>query len=89
MSQQDEMLNTLSPYDAGEEGISIAELLHIFRKRFRWFVIGLVLVVGLAVGYLQIAVPQFESQVSVLVEPIQRSSSFESLLDVSASTTKI
>ena len=89
MSQQDEMLNTLSPYDSGEEGISIAELLHIFRKRFRWFVIGLVLVVGLAVGYLQIAVPQYESQVSVLVEPIQRSSSFESLLDVSASTTKI
>jgi uncharacterized protein involved in exopolysaccharide biosynthesis len=36
--------------DSGEEGISIAELLHIFRKRFRWFVIGLVLVVGLAVG---------------------------------------
>ncbi len=89
MSQQEEMLNTLAPYDSGEEGISIAELLHIFRKRFRWFVIGLVLVVGLAVGYLQIAVPQFESQVSVLVEPIQRSSSFESLLNVSASTTKI
>lgn len=89
MSQQEEMLNTLAPYDSGEEGISIAELLHIFRKRFRWFVIGLVFVVGLAVGYLQIAVPQFESQVSVLVEPIQRSSSFESLLNVSASTTKI
>jgi len=89
MSQQEELQNTLAPYDSGEEGISIAELLHIFRKRFRWFVIGLVLVVGLAVGYLQIAVPQYESQVSVLVEPIQRSSSFESLLDVSASTTKI
>ncbi|MGE4526100.1 MAG: GumC family protein [Sphaerochaeta sp.] len=89
MSQQEEMQNTLAPYDSGEEGISIAELLHIFRKRFRWFVIGLVFVVGLAVGYLQIAVPQFESQVSVLVEPIQRSSSFESLLNVSASTTKI
>ncbi len=89
MSQQEELQSALSPYDSGEEGISIAELLHIFRKRFRWFVIGLVLVVGLAVGYLQIAVPQFESQVSVLVEPIQRSSSFESLLDVSASTTKI
>lgn len=89
MSQQEELQNTLSPYDNGEEGISIAELLHIFRKRFRWFVIGLIVVMGLAVGYLQIAVPQYESQVSVLVEPIQRSSSFESLLDVSASTTKI
>lgn len=89
MSQQEELQNTLTPYDSGEEGISIAELLHIFRKRFRWFVIGLVLVVGLAVGYLQIAVPQYESQVSVLVEPIQRSSSFESLLNVSATTTKI
>ncbi|ADY13827.1 GumC family protein [Sphaerochaeta globosa] len=89
MSQQEELQNTLSPYDSGEEGISIAELLHIFRKRFRWFVIGLIVVMGLAVGYLQIAVPQYESQVSVLVEPIQRSSSFESLLDVSTSTTKI
>ena len=89
MSQQEELQNTLSPYDSGEEGISIAELLHIFRKRFRWFVVGFLVVMGLAVGYLQIAVPQYESQVSVLVEPIQRSSSFESLLDVSASTTKI
>lgn len=89
MSQQDEYQGAMNAFDAGEEGISIAELLHIFRKRFRWFVLGLVVVVGLAIGYLQIAVPQYESQVSVLVEPIQRSSTFESLLDVSTSTTKI
>lgn len=45
---------------------------------------------GLAFGYLQIAIPpQYESEVSVLVDPIQTSSSFESLMDISASSTKI
>lgn len=89
MSVQEESQASLSPFDTQEEGISIAELLYIFRKRFGWFVLGLVVVLALAAGYLQITVPQYESQVSVLVEPIQRSSSFESLLNVSASSTKI
>ncbi|MGH0052712.1 MAG: GumC family protein [Sphaerochaetaceae bacterium] len=89
MSQQEEYTQSLSPFDSGEEGISIAELLHIFHKRLRWFIIGFVLVVGLAFGYLQIAIPQYESEVSVLVDPIQTSSSFESLMDISSSSTKI
>ena len=89
MSQQEEYAQSTSPFDAGEEGISIAELLHIFHKRLRWFFVGFILVVGLALGYLQIAIPQYESEVSVLVDPIQTSSSFESLMDMSASSTKI
>jgi capsular exopolysaccharide synthesis family protein len=89
MSQQEEYTQSISPFDTGEEGISIAELLHIFHKRLRWFFVGFILVVGLALGYLQVAIPQYESEVSVLVDPIQTSSSFESLMDISASSTKI
>ncbi len=89
MSQQEEYQSSVGVFNSGEEGISIADLLHIFHKRYRWFLLGFVIVVGLAFGYLQIAIPQYESEVSVLVDPIQTSSSFESLLDMSASTTKI
>ena len=90
MSQQDDVMQGgMNPFEGGDEGISIAELFLIFRKRFRWFVVGLVLVLALAAGYLYYATPQYESQVSVLVEAIQRSSSFESLLDVSSSSAKI
>jgi capsular exopolysaccharide synthesis family protein len=89
MNSQNDIQQGGNPYDSNEEGISISELLHIFRHRFKWFVVGLILVVGLSIGYLQVAVPQFESEVSVLVEPIQKSSSIENLLESSTSTTKI
>ena len=89
MSQQEEFQSAVSAFNGSEEGISIAELLHIFHKRFKWFVIGLILVVFAAIAYLQVATPQYESQVSVLVDPIQQSSSFESMLNMSASSTKI
>ncbi|MGI6436642.1 MAG: Wzz/FepE/Etk N-terminal domain-containing protein [Sphaerochaeta sp.] len=68
-----------------EEGMTIRELLSIFRKRFFWFLLGLVLVSGAAVGYLFWATPLYESQVSVLVNPIQNSSSIDSLLSVTSS----
>ncbi len=79
---------TMHPqYD--EEGMTIRELLSIFRKRFFWFLLGLVLVSGAAVGYLFWATPLYESQVSVLVNPIQTSSSIDSLLSVTSSGAKI
>lgn len=89
MSQQEDFQGGYSAMGGEEEGISIAELLHIFRQRFWWFVLGLVVVMALAVGYLKVAVPEYESQVSVLVDPIQKSSSIENLLDSSTSSTKI
>ncbi|MDD4573787.1 MAG: polysaccharide biosynthesis tyrosine autokinase, partial [Sphaerochaeta sp.] len=89
MSQQEEFQAGYSQVGVSEEGISISELLHIFRQRIGWFVIGFVLVLALAIGYLYFAVPLFESQVSVLVDPIQKSSSIENLLGSSANTTKI
>lgn len=63
-----------------EEGISIKELLHIFRIRFGWFLGCFVIVVALAIVYLHYTVPEYESQVTILVEPIQTSSSIESLI---------
>ena len=89
MSQQEEFQAGYNQGEMNEEGISISELLHIFRQRFGWFIIGLVVVIVAAIGYLYFAVPQYESQVSVLVEPIQKSSSIENLLESSSSTTKI
>ena len=89
MSQQDGFQAGYSQVEESEEGISISELLHIFRQRIGWFVIGFIVVVAAAIGYLYFAVPQYESQVSVLVEPIQKSSSIENLLGSSANITKI
>lgn len=89
MSQQEEFQAGYSQVGVSEEGISISDLLHIFRQRIGWFVIGFVLVLALAIGYLYFAVPLYESQVSVLVDPIQKSSSIENLLGSSANTTKI
>lgn len=89
MSQQEEFQAGYSQVGVSEEGISISDLLHIFRQRIGWFVIGFVLVLALAIGYLYFAVPLYESQVSVLVDPIQKSSSIENLLGGSANTTKI
>ncbi len=89
MSQQDEFQAGYGQVEGIEEGISISELLHIFRQRIGWFVVGFVVVVAAAIGYLYMAVPQYESQVSVLVEPIQKSSSIENLLGSSANITKI
>ena len=89
MSQQEEFQTGYNQGEMNEEGISISELLHIFRQRFGWFVIGFIVVLTAAIGYLYYAVPQYESQVSVIVEPIQKSSSIENLLGSSTSTTKI
>lgn len=89
MSQQEEFQAGYNQGEMQEEGISISELFHIFRQRFGWFVIGLVVVLAAAIGYLYYAVPLYESQVSVLVEPIQKSSSIENLLGSTTNTTKI
>ncbi len=72
-----------------EEGISIKELLHIFRIRMGWFIICFVIAMVGAVFYMQRAIPEYESQVTILVEPIQRSSSLEDMLMSSSTSTKI
>ena len=89
MSQQEEFQGGYNQGQGSEEGISISELLHILHQRFGWILVGFLVVVLAAVGYLYIAVPQYESQVSVLVDPIQNASSIESLLGGSTSSAKI
>lgn len=89
MSQQEDFQGGYNQGQGNEEGISISELLHIFHQRVGWILVGFIVVVLAAVGYLYFAVPQYESQVSVLVDPIQNASSIESLLGGSTSSAKI
>ncbi|AEV30699.1 capsular exopolysaccharide biosynthesis protein [Sphaerochaeta pleomorpha str. Grapes] len=89
MNENTETQTGQNIYDNNDEGISLSELLKIFKHHFKWFLFGFFLVVGMAVVYLQLAIPQYESGVSVLVDPIQKSSSIENLLESSASSTKI
>lgn len=74
-----------------EEGISISELWGIFKARFTWFIVTLVLVVLGAIVYLQYVIPQYSSTVTVLVEPITTSSSLDDLMltNLSSSSSKI
>ena len=74
-----------------EEGISISELWTIFKARFAWFLLTLILVVAGAFVYLQYAVPQYSSTVTILVEPITSSSSLDSFMmgDLAGGSSKI
>ncbi|WP_422479768.1 GumC family protein [Pleomorphochaeta sp. DL1XJH-081] len=71
-----------------QEGMSIKELLHILKVRLLWIIIAFVLVVSAAIGYLQYVTPMYESEVTMLVESLQNSSSFESLM-LGQTTSKI
>jgi len=76
-----------------EEGISLSELFSIFRLRFKWFLLVLIITVAAAAAYLYQAVPTYKSTVSVLVKSIDDSSnSIEDMLSSSmagTSSTKI
>jgi len=76
------------PEEEMQEGMSIKELLHILKVRLVWIILTFVLVVAAAIGYLQYVTPMYESQVTMLVESLQSSSSFESLL-LGQTTSKI
>ncbi|MDD4841813.1 MAG: Wzz/FepE/Etk N-terminal domain-containing protein, partial [Sphaerochaetaceae bacterium] len=62
------------------EGMSIKELLHILRVRVGWIIGAFIIVIIIAVFYLQYVTPMYESQVSILVESLSKSSSIEDLL---------
>ncbi len=68
------------PDEDMQEGMSIKELFHILKNRIGWIVLTFILVVSAAVGYLQYVTPMYEAQVTMLVESLQSSSSFESLM---------
>lgn len=70
------------------EGMSITELLHILKVRIGWIIATFVLVVAAGVAYLQYVTPMYESEVTILVESLQKSSDIESML-TGQGTTKI
>ncbi len=74
-----------------EEGISLAELWSIFVKRFGWFLLTFIVVVIAALGYLKYTIPEYSSNVTVLVEPIKSSSSLDDMLisGMSGNSSKI
>lgn len=74
-----------------EDEISLLELWNIFKNRFAYFLVTLIVVVVVAFAYLQQTVPKYSSSVTVLVDPIESSSSLDDMLlsGVSSSTSKI
>ncbi len=72
-----------------QEGMSIKELLHILKIRLWWIIGVFVLVVVGAIIYLQQVTPMYESEVTILVDSLQKGGSgLESML-MGQSTTKI
>jgi succinoglycan biosynthesis transport protein ExoP len=69
-----------SSYDQLEEGISIGELFHILKTRLKWIILTFILVMGAAFAYLNYVTPMYESEVTILVESLQKGSDFESML---------
>ncbi len=72
-----------------EQEISITQILGIIKQRRIWIYVFFVLVMGLAIFYLQITNPTYEASATALVEPISNATSIESLLTSSTSSTKI
>jgi capsular exopolysaccharide synthesis family protein len=74
--------------DREQEGLSISELLHILKVRFPWIIITFIIVVVAAVAYLQTVTPMYESEVTLLVDSLQKGTDIESML-LGQSTQKI
>lgn len=70
-----------------EEGISLLELWKIFVKRIGWFIATFIVVISLAIAYLYVAVPEYSSSVTVLVEPIKSSSSLDDVMGIGMTGT--
>ena len=76
------------PEDEMQEGMSIKELFHILKVRLHWIILTFLIVMAAAVIYLEQVTPLYESEVTILVESLQNSSSFESLM-LGQTTSKI
>ncbi|MDC7246996.1 MAG: polysaccharide biosynthesis tyrosine autokinase [Sphaerochaetaceae bacterium] len=76
----DTFTETPNEYDREQEGLSITELLHILKVRFIWIVITFVVVMAGAVAYLQTVTPMYESEVTLLVDSLEKGTDIESML---------
>lgn len=72
-----------------EEGISLRELLYIFRTRLLLIFSFIIAALVLAWFYLQYTVPIYEAKATALVEPLQNSTSLESLMGADTGSSKI
>ncbi len=63
-----------------QEGLSISELFHILKTRLPWIIITFIVVVAGAFVYLQTIVPMYESEVTLLVDSLQKGTDIESVL---------
>lgn len=63
-----------------QEGLSISELFHILKTRLPWIIITFILVVAAAFVYLQSVTPMYESEVTLLVDSLQKGTDIESVL---------
>lgn len=76
------------PEETMQEGMSIKELLHILKVRVWWILGVFVCAMAIAVTYLYYVTPMYESEVTILVESLQKGSDIESML-TGQSTAKI
>ncbi len=63
-----------------QEGLSISELFHILKVRLPWIIITFILVVSAAFFYLRTVTPMYESEVTLLVDSLQKGTDIESVL---------
>lgn len=80
MDSSNSYQNTELTEEIYRDGMSIGELLQVLKNRFWWIVLTFVVIVGLAFGYLSYITPLYESEVTILVESLQKGSDFESLI---------
>jgi len=78
MHMSDELNAENTTYE--EEGISLSELFTILKRHIGWCILGFVIVTVCGVAYIQTAKPEYESTSTILVNPIQQSSTMDSLL---------
>lgn len=81
-------MGSQSSVEEMQEGMSIKELLHILKVRLGWIIGVFIVVVAGALVYLQNVTPLYESQVTILVDSLQKGTNIESML-MGQSTTKI
>lgn len=74
-----------------EDEISLIELWNIFKNRFIYFLVTLIIVISIAYAYLQTITPKYSASVTVLVDPIETTSSLDEMLisGISSGTSKI
>lgn len=70
-----------------EDEIGLVELWNIFKNHFGYFILTVLIILGIAVVYLQRTVPSYSSSVTVLVDPIQSSSSLNDMLSMGANSS--